>query len=62
MIMGQDDPVVGFKKKALVTLNKFKEASNEVTGISYPGGRHEMMNEVNRNEVYDDIFNWTKDA
>ncbi len=24
----------------------------------YPGGRHEMLNEINRDEVYDDILRW----
>jgi alpha-beta hydrolase superfamily lysophospholipase len=26
----------------------------------YPGGRHEMLNEVNREEVYKDLLNWMK--
>ena len=24
----------------------------------YPGGRHEMLNETNRAEVYNDILGW----
>jgi len=24
----------------------------------YPGGRHEMLNETNRLDVYRDILNW----
>ena len=24
----------------------------------YPGGRHEMLNEINKDEVYNDIYNW----
>ena len=24
----------------------------------YPGFRHEILNEVNKNEVYNDISNW----
>jgi len=26
----------------------------------YPGFRHEILNEVNKNEVYKDILNWLK--
>jgi alpha-beta hydrolase superfamily lysophospholipase len=24
----------------------------------YPGGRHEMLNEINRDEVYADVLEW----
>jgi alpha-beta hydrolase superfamily lysophospholipase len=24
----------------------------------YSGGRHEMLNEINRDEVYRDVLNW----
>ena len=24
----------------------------------YPGGRHEMLNEINKDEVYTDILAW----
>lgn len=24
----------------------------------YPGGRHEMLNEINKDEVYTDILTW----
>lgn len=58
MLAGENDPVVGFKKKALETIGKFQTTSEMVKGITYPEGRHEIMNELNRNEVFQDIFNW----
>jgi alpha-beta hydrolase superfamily lysophospholipase len=26
----------------------------------YPGGRHEMLNKINRDEVLQDLLSWTK--
>ena len=26
--------------------------------IFYEGGRHEILNEINRKEVYDDLYDW----
>jgi alpha-beta hydrolase superfamily lysophospholipase len=33
-------------------------SSSDVTVKLYPGGRHEMLNEINRDEVMDDIWQW----
>jgi len=30
----------------------------DVTLTLYPGGRHEMLNEINKEQVYDDILKW----
>ena len=30
----------------------------DVTSIFYPGARHEILNETNRDEVMDDIVEW----
>ena len=27
----------------------------------YPGGRHEMLNETNRDQVYQDVLAWLED-
>ena len=29
-----------------------------VTCKLYPGGRHEILNEINRQEVYEDVAKW----
>jgi len=29
-----------------------------VTSIFYPGARHEILNETNRDEVMDDVVEW----
>ena len=41
------------------TAAQFKNAGlRDVTVKLYPGGRHEMFNETNRQEVYDDLIAW----
>ena len=40
----------------------FKEAGlRDVIIRLYPGGRHEMLNEINKDQVYKDILNWLKE-
>ena len=37
----------------------FQDAGvRDVTMKLYPGGRHEMLNEINRDEVYQDVLAW----
>jgi len=56
---GSDDPVgeygVGTKK-----LYKFykKLGYKDIELKIYPSGRHEMLNEINRKEVYDNLLKW----
>ena len=33
----------------------------DVTVRLYPGGRHEMLNEINRQEVMEDLARWLED-
>lgn len=35
-----------------------KAGLHDVTLRLYPGGRHEMLNEINKDQVYRDILNW----
>lgn len=56
---GQEDPVgdygVGVEK---AYKNFCKAGLMDVMMRLYPGGRHEMLNEINRDEVYQDILRW----
>lgn len=59
MFSGDDDPVGNYGKgvtKVYENYKKFKAKDIELK--LYPKGRHEMLNEINRNEVYSDILNW----
>lgn len=56
---GDQDPVGGFGKG----LNQLKEALKtagikEIKFKLYANGRHEMLNDTNRDEVYQDIIQW----
>jgi len=55
---GQDDPVGG--EKGLTRLAEIyrRTAHAEMTLQVYAGGRHEMLNETNRDEVTADIISW----
>ena len=38
---------------------RYKNAGvRDITLNLYSGGRHEMLNELNKEEVYEDILNW----
>ena len=56
---GSMDPVGFFGKGIENLVNMYKSIG--MTNISYkiyPGGRHEMLNELNKDEVIEDIITW----
>ena len=56
---GADDPVGDYGKGVQKAYNCFKKAGiKDVTMKLYEGGRHEMLNEINKAEVYADILAW----
>lgn len=56
---GDMDPVGECGKGVQKAYNNFLEASMKDVSIKlYPGGRHEMLNEINKDEVYTDILAW----
>ena len=56
---GDMDPVGECGKGVQKAYNNFLEAGmNDVSIKLYPGGRHEMLNEINKDEVYTDILAW----
>ena len=58
-VSGAKDPVGGSSKGVLQTIDAFKRSGmKNVTIKIYPDGRHEMLNERNRGEVYGDILTW----
>jgi len=58
-IAGDNDPVGDFGKGVLKIFNRYNDLGfNDVSIKLYKGGRHEVLNEINRNEVYDDILSW----
>ena len=59
VLAGEDDPLNA--KLALLQLlaQRYRDAGvKDVVTQFYPGGRHEMFNETNRDEVVADILAW----
>ncbi len=59
LFSGDQDPVgsMGEGVKTVYLLLRQAGCQN-VTLNLYPGGRHEMLNEINRDEVLDDLLDW----
>lgn len=58
-ISGDMDPVGEYGKGVKKAYGCFKKAGiADVTMKLYPEGRHEMLNELNKDEVYKDILDW----
>jgi len=59
---GDMDPVGQNGKTVLKVVDFFQQVGCEnLTVRLYPGGRHEMMNEINRDEVFNDLLNWLEE-
>lgn len=58
-IAGGDDPVGHYGKGVIKSAEAFRAAGMERVEIKiYPLCRHEILNEINRNEVYEDVSDW----
>jgi alpha-beta hydrolase superfamily lysophospholipase len=58
LLTGEEDPVSsgGTQVRALEQL--MRDAGLDVTARYYPGARHEVLNETNRDEVHADLLAW----
>ena len=58
-ISGMQDPVGAMGEGVLACIDAFKRAGiRHVTIRLYPEGRHEMLNELNRQQVCQDVLDW----
>jgi alpha-beta hydrolase superfamily lysophospholipase len=58
-ISGERDPMGKNTKSVKQAINAFQRAGiSKVTSKFYAGARHELLNETNREEVYQDISRW----
>jgi alpha-beta hydrolase superfamily lysophospholipase len=61
LFSGEKDPVGNNTKGVREVYDSFKNAGfTDVTLKFYPDGRHEMLNETNRAEVFKDVIDWLK--
>ena len=59
LVSGADDPVGNFGKSVKHVLRQYKKAKiQDVSMKLYPKDRHEILNELDRETVYQDIFEW----
>ena len=59
LIAGDNDPVSANGKGVTEVYEKYKKAGLKDVQIKlYPSARHEILNEINKAEVYYDILNW----
>ncbi|MGA9276854.1 alpha/beta fold hydrolase [Ilumatobacter sp.] len=56
---GTDDPLAGGGQLVELLGQRYRDAGlGDVTVTLYPGGRHEILNETNRDDVTADIIDW----
>ncbi len=61
MVSGTADPVGGYGRGVRRAYDSLKAAGlREITLKLYRDGRHELLNETNRDEVMRDIYTWTE--
>jgi len=58
-IAGGDDPVGSYGKGIHRSVEEFKKAGmTDVSCRIYPLCRHEILNEINREEIFQDVYRW----
>ena len=63
LLAGEEDPVGGYGKGVEEVAELLKGSGHsQVTCRIYPGMRHEVLNEVGREEVQLDIFHWLEEC
>lgn len=59
VVSGQDDPLSGNGQLVGVLAQRYRDAGvSDVTLIVYPGARHEIFNETNRDEITAGVIGW----
>lgn len=59
LFAGDKDPVSKNGKQIHDVFNMYKKAGiSDIEMKLYPDGRHEMLNEINKEDVYNDILSW----
>jgi alpha-beta hydrolase superfamily lysophospholipase len=62
IFVGDADPINDGLQRLTPLVDAYKAAGLDVTLKVYPGGRHEMLNETNRDEVVADLRAWLDGA
>lgn len=62
MFCGEDDAAGGFGKGPRAALELYQKYGKQISLKLYPGARHEVLNETNKEEVYADILNFLREV
>ena len=58
-IAGGDDPVGNYGKGVRQAVRAFQKAGlQDVSVRIYPLCRHEILNEINKDEIFEDVLHW----
>ena len=61
-VAGSDDPVGNYGEGVKTTVKAFEKSGMEHVDLKlYPLCRHEIHNEINRQEIYQDLAGWIKE-
>lgn len=60
LVAGAKDPCGSLGLGVYKTADYYKNNSFEVDTLLYPEARHEVLNEINRHEVYQDVLEWLR--
>lgn len=61
-VAGEEDPVGDYGKGVFKAADMFKNAGMKNVKVKlYPTDRHEILNETDREQVYDDLYSWLND-
>ena len=60
VIAGDQDPAAAMGTNATTLSDALKAAAVPVDITLYPGARHELLNETNRDEVTADVVSWLR--
>jgi alpha-beta hydrolase superfamily lysophospholipase len=61
-IAGDQDPVGEFGQGVRRLAERYRRVGIRVTERLYPGARHEMFNETNRDQVHRDLLDWLEEV
>ncbi|WSA47783.1 alpha/beta hydrolase [Streptomyces sp. NBC_01803] len=63
VLVGDQDPLNAHLSLSALLVERYRKAGlNRLTYRTYPGARHELFNEINRDEVVADLLAWLDDV
>ena len=61
ILSGDMDPIGGYGKKSEKLFEMYRDRGLDVSFKLYPGARHELLMEINKEEVYHDVLNFLEE-